>query len=249
MTNGTVPEDCIVPDWPVAAGVQAFITTRCGGVSRGPFAELNLGASVGDDAGAVRENRARVRAYLPAEPCWLRQVHGNRVVWADPSALTPEADGCVTRERDTVLVIQVADCMPVLLADRAESAIGAVHAGWRGLAGGVIENAVRSMEVPPGSLLAYLGPAIGPDNFEVGPEVREVFCQHDVRAEMHFRAKANGKWLADLYGLARQRLGELGVAQVYGGGFCTVAEKERFFSFRRDGVTGRMAAFLWLGNL
>jgi YfiH family protein len=237
-----------VPDWPAPAAVRAFISTRRGGVSRGPYAELNLGASVGDDAHAVAENRARMRAYLPSEPCWLRQVHGNRVIEARASGAAPEADASIAREINTVLVIQVADCMPVLLTDRAGSVIGAAHAGWRGLADGVIENTVRRMDVTPESLLAYLGPAIGPNYFEVGSEVREVFCKHDMQAEAHFHAKSNGKWLADLYGLARRRLGALGVGEIYGGGFCTVAEAERFFSFRRDGVTGRMAAFLWLAD-
>lgn len=242
----------ILPDWPGAANVHALITTRTGGVSKSPYASLNLGMSVGDDPLAVAENRARLRLRLPGEPCWMRQVHGHRVVQAeeeerqDTADFPILADASVTRKPGTILAIQIADCMPVLLCDSAGSVIGAAHAGWRGLSSGVIENTVRAMQAPGESLRAYLGPAIGPDNFEVGAEVREAFCRHDVQAEKYFSQQQNGKWLADLYGLARQRLAALGVTQVYGGGFCTMADKERFFSYRRDGVTGRMAALIWL---
>ena len=245
--NTLLMDNFIRPDWPAPTGVHALITTRAGGISKPPYASLNLGLSVGDDPLAVAENRARVGLYLPGEPRWLRQMHGNRVVCADEQQAIPEADASVTRKTGTVLAIQMADCMPVLLCDVAGGVIGAAHAGWRGLSGGVIESTVQAMNLPGESLQAYLGPAIGPDNFEVGAEVRETFCRHDPQAELHFRPRQNRKWLADLYGLARQRLAALGVKQVYGGGFCTMADEARFFSYRRDGVTGRMAALIWLG--
>lgn len=239
-------DDWIIPDWPAPSGVKAFVTTRVGGVSSGPYASLNLGRHVADDPAAVAENRARVRCFLPADPRWLRQVHGNRVVVADATVDEPEADAAVTRKAGSVLAIQVADCMPVLLCDRAGTVIAASHAGWRGLAGGVIEQTVQTMGVRAGSLLAWLGPAIGPGNFEVGGDVRAAFCAREPDDEAYFRARPNGKWLADLYGLARQRLARLGVTAISGGGFCTVSDSARFFSYRRDGLTGRMAALIWL---
>jgi len=240
-------EGWIIPDWPAAPNVHAFITTRAGGVSLGPYASLNIGNHVGDDPSAVTENRKRLRKYLPEGPVYLRQTHGTQVFQADGShSGVPEADASVTMARKVVLVIQTADCLPILLCDQAGTVAGAVHAGWRSLCSGVIENTVRLMNKPGEQLFAYLGPAIGPDNFEVGPEVREEFLAKDIQASAHFREKEDGKWLADLYGLARQRLTTLGVIQIYGGDFCTVAEKERFFSYRRDRTTGRMASVIWL---
>jgi len=245
--------DWIVPDWPVAQRVAAFATTRNGGVSTGRYASLNLGAAgaartSGDAPAAVAENRARVRALLPAEPVWLAQVHGSAVHVADapmPDA-PPVADAAVTRTRNVVLAVQSADCLPVLLADRDGAAIAVAHAGWRGLAAGVVDNAVRALAVAPEHVVAWLGPAIGPDAFEVGADVRDAFVAADVRAVTAFHPKSPGKWWADLYALARQRLARCGVREVYGGGACTYAEPARFFSYRRDGETGRMAALLWL---
>lgn len=235
----------IVPDWPAPARVRALFTTRAGGVSRGPFAAMNLAAHVEDDPAAVAENRRRLLAHVPSEPCWLTQVHGNRVVCAETAA-TARADASFCRAPGTVCAVLTADCLPVLLCEQAGRVVGAAHAGWRGLAAGVIEAAVKAMNEPPPRLLAFLGPAIGPQAFEVGDEVREVFLSHSPQAALAFAAKENGKWLADLYLLARQRLNALGVARVFGGGWCTFSEAQRFYSFRRERVTGRMASLIWL---
>lgn len=242
MTQGWV-----VPDWPAPASVHALATTRQGGVSAAPYASLNLGDHVGDDPGAVAANRRILRAGLPAEPLWLKQVHGKGIADADHAVGVPEADGSVARKPAIVCAVLTADCLPVLLCDRAGTVVAAAHAGWRGLADGVVEAAVKSMAVEAGEILAWLGPAIGPQAFEVGGEVRQIFMEYDPAAAMAFIPSAHaGKWLADIYQLARQRLARIGVGQVYGGEYCTHAEAERFFSYRRDGVTGRMASLVWL---
>ncbi len=237
----------IVPDWPTPARVRALSTTRAGGVSAAPYASLNLGTHVGDDPACVAANRARVRSLLPAEPCWLNQVHGTAVVDAATAAGVPAADAAVSRTPGAVCVVMTADCLPVLLCDRAGTVVGAAHAGWRGLHGGVIEACVAAMRVAPSEIMAWLGPAIGPQAFEVGDEVRAAFVAADPGADAAFRpAGVPGKWLADIYLLARRRLAALGVTAIHGGEGCTVAEPARFFSFRRDGATGRMASLIWL---
>jgi hypothetical protein len=242
--------DWIVPDWPAPANVRAFVTTRAGGVSEGPFASFNLGVRAGDDAQAVAANHARLLDRLPAEPKWLRQVHGNVVVDADAlsgiQVNAPEADASVARCPGTVCVIQVADCVPVLIADRSGTAVAAAHAGWRGLSGGVIESTVERLALAPEGLMAYLGPGIGPKAFEVGADVRDAFLAHDAAAGSAFAPHAPGKWMADLFRLARQRLAALGITQVYGGGDCTYSDPRRFYSYRRDKTTGRMAALIWI---
>lgn len=240
----------IVPDWPAPANVRAAVTTRAGGASHAPYDGFNLGTHVGDDPVAVRENRSRLRTAfaLPAEPLWLKQVHGIAVVDAAQGSTEPEADGAFATRPGAVCAVLTADCLPVLLCNRAGTKVAALHAGWRGLAGGVIEAGVKAMGVPGNELLAWLGPAIGPEAFEVGPEVRTVFMEHDTQAAQAFRAARDGKYLADIYLLARLRLQRLGVAAVYGGGFCTVTDSTRFFSYRRDGATGRMAALIWLAD-
>jgi YfiH family protein len=236
--------DWIVPDWPAARRVRSLITTRAGGVSSGAFASLNLSARVGDDPPCVDRNRAILRACLPGEPAWIRQVHGTVV--ADPERSTPEteADAAVTRRAGTVCAIMTADCLPVLLSDRAGGVVGVAHAGWRGLAGGVIESAVRAMDALPRDLIAYIGPGIGPRRYEVGEDVRRAFIARDPDAASAF-APHGGKYLADLYALARARLSAAGIAAVYGGGWCTASDA-RFFSFRRDRATGRMASLIWI---
>ena len=236
----------IIPDWPAPPGVRALVTTREGGVSAGPFASMNLAAHVGDDPAAVVENRRRLRAQIPAEPVWLTQVHGVRVVDVASAFHGAEADAAVAREPGAACAVLTADCLPLLLCDEAGAAVAAAHAGWRGLAGGVIEATVRAMGVAPERLLAYLGPAIGPQAFEVGPEVREAFVSHSPAAAAAFSPKTEGKWLADLHRLATQRLGALGVVRVFGGGCCSYHEAERFYSYRRDKVTGRMASLIWM---
>ncbi len=236
----------IVPDWPAPAGVRAFVTTRTGGVSAGPYASLNLATHVADDAVAVAENRRRLRAHLPAEPLWLAQVHGATVVRADDAVEGAKADAAFTRRMGRVCAILTADCLPVLLCNDVGTVVAAAHAGWRGLAGGVIEAAVRATNEPPARLLAWLGPAIGPQAFEVGAEVRAAFLAHAPDAAAAFAAQENGKWLADLYRLAELRLNALGVLRVHGGGRCTFLEADSFYSYRREKTTGRMASLIWL---
>jgi hypothetical protein len=236
----------IVPDWPAPPGVRALITTRAGGVSRGAYAGLNLSLNSGDEAGAVARNRAALRPWLPAEPLWLRQVHGTAVVEADSVEDNPEADASISRGPRRVCAVLTADCLPLLLCDETGTIVAAVHAGWRGLCSGVIEQTLRAMDRPPQVLLAYLGPAIGPAAYEVGAEVRAAFLAADAQSEGAFAPGAPGKFHADLYALARRRLARSGVSGIYGGGYCTYTERERFYSYRRDGATGRMASLIWM---
>ncbi|HSC79468.1 MAG TPA: peptidoglycan editing factor PgeF [Chitinolyticbacter sp.] len=237
----------LVPDWPAPARVRALATTRAGGVSAKPFDTLNLGDHVDDVPARVAENRRRVAALLPNEPLWLTQVHGTRVADAATETSGAQADAAIARQARAVCAIMTADCLPVLLCDRAGTVVGAAHAGWRGLCDGVIEATVTAMGQPGETLLAWLGPAIGPAAFEVGDEVRAAFVARDASAAAAFKPGVQpGKWWADIYQLARQRLAGLGVHAVYGGELCTVSERERFFSYRRDGRTGRMASLIWL---
>jgi len=228
--------------------VRAAQSLRLGGVSQGPFESLNLGTHVGDAPDAVAENRARLRFALdlPAEPLWLEQVHGSAVIDADREDLRP-ADAVVTSKPAMVCAIQTADCLPVLFADASGSRVGAAHAGWRGLAGGVLEAAVRAMDREPQLLTAWLGPAIGPEHFEVGPEVRQALLAHDGAAAAALTLNTRGRWQADLFQLARRRLTAIGVSRIYGGGWCTYRDSKRCFSHRRDdGCSGRMATLVWL---
>lgn len=236
----------ITPDWPAPRNVKALMTTRSGGVSVGPYASLNLGTRAGDDAACVARNRDIVREHLPQSPQWLMQEHGATVVAAHDLGDAPAADAAWTDRPGVVCAVLVADCLPVLLCDRAGTAVGIAHAGWRGLAGGVIERTVEAMQRPACELIAWLGPAIGPEAFEVGQDVYDAFVQGDAAASVAFRHRPGGKYLADLYALARQRLCGRGITAAYGGGFCTATETERFYSFRRDKVTGRMAALVWM---
>lgn len=242
--------DWISPDWPAPATVRALITTRSGGVSLGAYASMNPADHVGDDPEAVRRNRALLRTHLPQEPHWLTQVHGTQVlrVTADARGAL-EADAAVTQLPNQVCAVLTADCLPVLLCAEDSSTVAVAHAGWRGLAAGVLERTVQAMALPGERVLAYLGPAIGPRAFEVGPEVRAAFMAVDAHAVGAFqRIAGSDKYLADLYLLARQRLAHAGVVRVYGGDFCTHSDPERFFSYRRDGATGRMAALMWLAG-
>jgi YfiH family protein len=245
MSASQADPDWIVPEWPAAPHVKAVITTRAGGVSAGPYESFNVGFSTGDAPEAVEANRARLRAMLPQAPRWLQQVHGTRVVKADDVEARPEADASVTRSFGTVCAIQVADCLPVLFTDRAGTFVAAAHAGWRGLAGGVIENTVAAMGVDPREVLAYIGPGIGALHFEVGDDVREAYVSRDPGAARAFARKSPEKWLADLPLLARLALGRCGVTAMYGADLCTYSNPRRFFSYRRDRDTGRMAALIW----
>ena len=234
-------------DWPAPNNVHTLITTRQGGISQDRFASLNVGDHVGDDSVAVAENRRRVQVHVPLPLAYLRQVHGNRVVpAADCLGAPPEADAAFDRSRRAACAVMTADCLPVLLCDRTGSVVAAAHAGWRGLAGGVLENTIAAMQADPADLLAWLGPAIGPDAFEVGGDVLAAFTQADPAAEAAFEPIGSGKYLANIYLLATQTLRRAGVSQIYGGRHCTVLERDRFFSYRRDGQTGRMASAVWL---
>lgn len=255
----------LIPEWAQAMdGVGALSSLRVGGVSGPPYDDgnggggLNLGAHVGDRPQHVRQNRRLLRALLPAEPAWLEQVHGTRVIDAAAAASEahgaheaplPQADAGVANRPGVVCAVLTADCLPVLFADPAARVVGAAHAGWRGLAGGVLENTVAHMRTAGAADIgAWLGPAIGPDSFEVGEDVLRAFVALDARHRAAFRpiAGRDGKYLADIYALARAKLAVAGVRHISGGGFCTVAEKQRFYSYRRDGVTGRMASLIWL---
>ncbi|HUW29619.1 MAG TPA: peptidoglycan editing factor PgeF [Sulfuriferula sp.] len=238
--------DWIVPDWPAPAQVRTLVTTRAGGVSVAPYAGLNLGDHVGDDRVSVAQNRAILRTALPAEPVWLKQVHGIAVLDADSGIASTEADACVTRQAGRVCAVLTADCLPVLFCDHQGRVVAAAHAGWRGLAGGMLEATVAAMQVPAAGVMAWLGPAIGAQAFEVGDEVREAFVAVQPQASAAFVAHRRGKWLADIYALARLRLQGIGVTRIYGGGACTYSEAARFYSYRRDGATGRMASLIWL---
>lgn len=248
------PPDALVAHWPLPANVRAMCSTRAGGRSTGPYESLNLGDHVGDDPQRVAHNRALFQQASGARPVYMKQVHGTRVVAIDGSSEDGlEADGCTTAARGIACTIMVADCLPVLLAAQDGSRVGAAHAGWRGLAGGVIEATVRALLDPSqrdaSTLLAWLGPCIGPESFEVGPEVKAAFEAHAPHAAHHFKAYRDGKWLADLPALARMRLHALGVTRIHGNdgtrAWCTVSDPSRFFSHRRDRVSGRFAAAIW----
>ncbi len=244
--------DWIIPDWPAPSNVRSLFTTRNGGVSGSvhrTYASFNLGAHVNDDWSDVERNRALLSRYLPAEPKWLKQVHGTTSIWIDAAQMAiPEGDAVLSRTQGSVCAVMVADCLPVFLCDTAGTTVGIVHAGWRGLAGGVIEQSVAAMQLDHRELIAWLGPAIGPRHFEVGADVYDAFVRQDTQAEQAFVPidSSEKKWLADIFLLARQRLANLGVARVYGGEVCTFSDPARFFSYRRDGETGRMAALIWL---
>ena len=241
-------ESWLAPDWPVPSHVGSLLTTRLGGVSHGDYASLNLGDHVGDDPAAVARNRLLVTERVP-QPLWLEQVHGTQVVDAAQSRgslAPPQADAAFVREPGIACVVMTADCLPVLFCDRSGTVVAAAHAGWRGLLAGVLEETMRSMAVPGAELMAYLGPAIGPQAFEVGDEVRSAYLAADAESALAFTPRAPGKWLADIYLLGRQRLAAQGLTQVYGGSCCTFSDAQRFFSYRRDGKTGRMASMIWL---
>lgn len=249
--------DWLIPKWPAPAHVRAVCTTRAGGRSPPPYDSLNLGDHVGDDPLAVGANRALLHKAIAARPVFLSQVHGSGVIELNgTTAHGTEADACLTHEPGVACTIMVADCLPVLFTDEQGRFVAAAHAGWRGLAGGVLEAVLQRMQGPDAAvrpvshLMAWLGPCIGPHAFEVGAEVKAAFEAHDVQAAACFRPSAAGKWLADLPALARQRLRAQGLTQVFGNDgtqtWCTVSNPSRFFSHRRDRISGRMAACIWL---
>ena len=233
------------PDWPAPATVRACVTTRDGGVSLPPYDSFNLGDHVGDDPAAVAVNRRRLSEQFAIQPAWLKQVHGVVVADADP-AVVAEADASWTNQPGIACTVMTADCLPVLFCDRAGTQVAAAHAGWRGLAGGVLEATLERLAVPAAEVLVWLGPAIGPQAFEVGLEVRDAFTATHPEAASAFKPGARpGKLMADIYELARIRLAARGVTAVYGGGLCTVTDP-RFFSYRRTPQGGRFASLVWL---
>ena len=247
----------LVPHWPAPANIHAATTLRTGGVSQGPYSSLNPAAHVGDDADRVGQNRRIIREMLdlPAEPVWLDQIHSNRAVKAVTTASLQQADASYTDDSGVVCAVLTADCLPLLVCSTDGTQVAAIHAGWRGLLAAVISNTVDAMQIPSnsplckrgarGDLLIWLGPAIGPDCFEVGAEVRDAFLEKSTAFISAFKEKSHGKWLADIYRLARIELAALGIAKVYGGNSCTFTEHERFYSYRRDTQTGRMATLIW----
>lgn len=262
--------ELIFPEWPAAQNVRALVTTRQSGVSRSPWASFNLATHVGDDATAVAANRAALRGLLPAEPRWLEQVHGTRCVDAAHVVLPVAADASFATQAGVVCTVMTADCLPVFFCNRAGTVVAAAHAGWRGLLAGVLENTLAAMNCTPDQVIAWLGPAIGPAAFEVGAEVRDAFLAHDAAcghafalngqktghspdpllggygsAQLRSSTVGQETWLCDLYALARQRLQQAGIVAVYGGGLCTFSDRARFYSYRRDGTTGRMASLIW----
>jgi polyphenol oxidase len=250
--------DFIYPNWPAPANVKALQTTRAGGSSLAPYKSLNFGSHVNDNPIHVAQNRQLLSQFLPSEPVWLNQTHSIEVVNAANTSCAPNADASFSTQKNVVCVVMTADCLPVLLCDKAGTIVVAVHAGWRGLCDGALEasidEACRAAQIMPSDLMAWLGPAIGPDVFEVGAEVRAQFMAKDAKAELAFKTHGDNqeqdKWLGDLYQIATQRLNNLGITQIYGGGidqdFCTFTQKDQFFSYRRDGATGRMATLIWL---
>jgi YfiH family protein len=237
----------LTPDWPAPASVQACVTTRAGGVSVAPYDSLNLGDHVGDAPEAVAVNRGRLTEHFGIRPAWLSQVHGVVVAEADPATIV-QADGSWSATPGIACAVMTADCLPALFCNRAGTRVAAAHAGWRGLVNGVLEATVEQLAVAPEDLLVWLGPAIGPRNFEVGSEVREAFVNRHPQADAAFvSGAAPGKYLADIYQLARVRLAAIGVTAVYGGGLCTI-DDDRFFSYRRANRTGRFASLVWLNR-
>ena len=248
--------DLIFPDWDAPDNVRGFSTTRIGGVSPRPYhgksissGGFNLAMHVGDDSRCVEQNRLRLGKWLPGEPLWLSQVHGTRVVQAGSVTGLPDADASFSTQPRQVCIVQTADCLPVLFCDAAGRVVAAAHAGWRGLAEGVLqETLLRMRQAGAGEILAWMGPAIGPARFEVGEDVLEAFAGSDDGFSRYFRALPGrpGKYLADIYALARHILQKQAVSRISGGGFCTVSDAARFYSYRRDGITGRMATVIWL---
>lgn len=240
----------IVPDWPAPERVAAVVTCRAGGDSCAPYESFNLALHVGDDSGAVMVNRARLQSQLTSvhEPQWLEQVHGIEVVKAVAGGPVQTGDALITDQAKLPCAVLTADCLPVMFCDTQGTEVAVAHAGWRGLAAGVLEATLAKFRAPGSRIMAWLGPAIGPDHFEVGDEVRDCFVQDSVEAAQAFTVNESkaGHWFADLYRLARLRLERSGVTQIYGGGFCTYTDSARFYSYRRDGITGRMASLIWL---
>ncbi|MDQ8040050.1 MAG: peptidoglycan editing factor PgeF [Rickettsiella sp.] len=241
----------IIPEWPAPCWIKAATTTRHGGFSNHPFDSLNLGLYVGDNVNNVAQNHQLLKDSLglKQDPLWLKQVHGTRIIAANTS-FGPVADAIYSCEPHVVCAVQTADCLPLLICSRTRYCVAAIHAGWKGLAAGIIENSIKTLDCPINDLLVWLGPAIGPQAFVVGEEVIAAFIEKDSKAQKFFKRLDNKHWFANLYSLAKQQLKDLGIGinAIYGGKYCTYTNKEQFFSFRRDRITGRMASLIWISN-
>lgn len=243
-------QNLILADWPAPANIKAMTTTRLNGASQGAYASFNVASHVADNTEHVAENRRllRERLSLPAEPLWLDQVHGNHVYQADQPNTSRQADAVTTQQIDAICAILTADCLPLLLCNQQGTEVAAIHAGWRGLASGVIDKTVECMSSTSAELMVWLGPAIGPRAFEVGPEVQQQFCVQQTDSQQAFKPSGKDRYFADIYQLARLNLARLGVRQIYGGEYCSYSDSEHFYSYRRDGQTGRMASLIWIQN-
>ncbi len=239
-----------IPEWPVPSHIKSMQTLRLGGKSQGKYSSFNLATHVNDGIDAVDFNRGLLNQYLPNTPCWLNQTHSADVVELPSPSLN--ADACFTKDKNIVCVVQTADCLPLLITNNEGTMVAAIHAGWRGLLNGVIENTLHKMILPAHEILIWLGPAISQNHFEVGSEVKDSFCEKHGEAEKAFKSISNQKWLADIYMLAKIRLHAYGVSQIYGASmteeYCTYAHHKDYFSYRRDGETGRMASLIWIAS-
>lgn len=244
-----IPAHYIYPDWNAPANVKAAVTTRIGGVSSEPYQSFNMGDHVGDKEESVNANRQQLvhDLELPSSPFWLKQVHGVVVANIDDKTTPNEADASLSRKKGNVSVVMTADCLPVLFCDKSGTVVASAHAGWRGLHVGVLEKTINSMQIEPANIIAWMGPAIGPEAFEVGEEVKQAFCDDMALAEQAFKPSKNqDKWMADIYLLAKLRMQRAGITDISGGNFCTYADSKHFFSYRRDKTTGRMASLIWM---
>lgn len=234
----------IKAEWPVPDFIKAGTTVRQGGISKAPYDSFNLATHVGDNVSAVMHNRASLE--LPDSPQWLEQTHSTKAVLLPNDDIMPKADAAYTLANNTVCAVMTADCLPLLITNKEGTCVAAVHAGWRGLCDGIIESTINKLPVRGESLLVWLGPAIGAAVYEVGEDVYSAFTRHDEAAKLAFNDSRENHWLFDIYTLAKQRLHKLGVKQIYGGDRCSLSEEEHFFSYRRDGITGRMASMIWI---
>jgi polyphenol oxidase len=247
-TSWRMMSNFFIPNWPAPSHIKSIQTLRAGGKSEGKYNSFNLATHVDDETHSVKSNRDLLDQFLPSSPHWLNQTHSVDVIELPP--LKFNADASYTKEKDTVCVVQTADCLPLLVTNKKGTIVAAIHAGWRGLLNGVIENTIHKMNMSPHELLVWLGPAISQKHFEVGADVKNSFCENDQHAEKAFRAISDQKWLADIYHLAKIRLKASGVTEIYGGSvtddYCTFANEADYFSYRRDGETGRMASLIWI---
>lgn len=240
--------DLIIPDWPAPSWIKAYTTTRVGGFSHAPYNSFNIATHVGDNLDDVSKNRQLLQKnlHLKKPIIWLEQIHGNTAISADHPIGNLAADAIYSREEQTVCAVQTADCLPILVCSSNSYCVAAIHAGWKGLSNGIIETTIKALALSPNDILVWLGPAIGPQAFIVGEQVFQSFIDNDPAAKVAFQSLGNKQWLANLYQLAQQRLHKLGITSIYGSNYCTFSDSTRFFSFRRDRLTGRMLSLIWI---